>query len=65
MRLEQPRHEHCAFLSPRVPSNTPSHSSLRLYGFKIHSVAYMIQHQAASTYKAPLRAMNYNNGKRQ
>lgn len=37
----------------------------RLYGFKIHPLAYQIQQQAASTFKAPpLRTMTYNNGKR-
>jgi len=36
----------------------------RLYGFKIHPLAYQIQQQSASTFKAPLRALNYNNGKR-
>ncbi|KAF0309619.1 Casein kinase II subunit beta [Amphibalanus amphitrite] len=35
----------------------------RLYGFKIHPMAYIIQQQAACNYKAPLRAINYN-GKR-
>ncbi|XP_076755130.1 casein kinase II subunit beta isoform X2 [Xylocopa sonorina] len=36
----------------------------RLYGFKIHPLAYQFQQQSASTFKAPLRAVNYNNGKR-
>ena len=36
----------------------------RLYGFKIHHLAYQIQQQAAANFKAPMRAMSYNNGKR-
>ncbi|KAK2579574.1 hypothetical protein KPH14_010869 [Odynerus spinipes] len=36
----------------------------RLYGFKIHPLAYQIQQQSASTFKAPLRNLTYNNGKR-
>ncbi|XP_034234933.1 casein kinase II subunit beta-like [Thrips palmi] len=36
----------------------------RLYGFKIHQSAYDIQYAAASNFKAPTRAINYNNGKR-
>ena len=36
----------------------------RLYGFKIHPIAYQVQQQSASTFKAPLRALNFNNGKR-
>nr|CAD7402185.1 unnamed protein product [Timema poppensis] len=36
----------------------------RLYGFKIHPLAYQIQQQASSNFKAPLRALSYNNGKR-
>jgi hypothetical protein len=36
--------------------------SFRLYGFKIHSLAYQIQLQAAANYKAPTqhRGVNYN-----
>ena len=37
----------------------------RLYGFKIHHLAYQIQQQAAANFKAPMRTMSYNNGKRQ
>ncbi|KAG8297991.1 Casein kinase II subunit beta [Homalodisca vitripennis] len=33
----------------------------RLYGFKIHPLAYQIQQQAAANFKAPLRALNYGN----
>lgn len=33
-------------------------SFLRLYGFKIHSLAYQIQQQAAANFKMPLRAVN-------
>lgn len=36
----------------------------RLYGFKIHPLAYQIQQQAAANFKAPMRTMTYNNGKR-
>lgn len=36
----------------------------RLYGFKIHPLAYQIQQQAAANFKAPLRSLTYNNGKR-
>ncbi|KAI8428578.1 hypothetical protein MSG28_007328 [Choristoneura fumiferana] len=36
----------------------------RLYGFKIHPLAYQIQIQAAANFKAPLRSLSYNNGKR-
>ena len=36
----------------------------RLYGFKIHPLAYQIQQQAAANFKAPMRTMSYNNGKR-
>lgn len=36
----------------------------RLYGFKIHPLAYQLQHQAASNFKAPTMRMNYNGGKR-
>ena len=39
-------------------------SPVRLYGFKIHPMAYVIQQNASSNYKAPLRALNYGNGKR-
>ncbi|KAI8429340.1 hypothetical protein MSG28_000003, partial [Choristoneura fumiferana] len=34
----------------------------RLYGFKIHPLAYQIQQQAAANFKAPLRSLSYNNG---
>lgn len=37
---------------------------IRLYGFKIHPLAYQIQQQAAANFKAPSRTMTYNNGKR-
>jgi hypothetical protein len=36
----------------------------RLYGFKIHHLAYQIQQQAAANFKAPMRTMSYNSGKR-
>lgn len=35
----------------------------RLYGFKIHSMAYALQYEAASQFKLPSRG-NYGNGKR-
>lgn len=36
----------------------------RCLGFKIHPMAYQLQQQAAANFKAPLRSMAYNNGKR-
>jgi len=36
----------------------------RLYGFKIHPLAYQLQQQAANSFKTPVRPMAYNNGKR-
>ncbi|CAG2164629.1 unnamed protein product [Oppiella nova] len=36
----------------------------RLYGFKIHPLAYQLQQQAANSFKTPVRPMGYNNGKR-
>lgn len=36
----------------------------RLYGFKIHPLAYQLQQQAANNFKTPARGMNFNNGKR-
>merc|ERR1719411_211215 len=36
----------------------------RVYGFKIHPLAYQLQMQAAANFKAPMRTMSYNNGKR-
>jgi casein kinase II subunit beta len=38
--------------------------SSRLYGFKIHHLAYQIQQQAAANFKAPMRTMSYNSAKR-
>jgi len=35
----------------------------RLYGFKIHGLAYQIQQQAAANVKTPLRLTSFN-GKR-
>ncbi|XP_034951231.1 casein kinase II subunit beta-like [Chelonus insularis] len=35
----------------------------RLYGFKIHPLAYQIQQQSAETFKAPLHSIIYNNEK--
>lgn len=52
---------------PEYRSKKPANQFVpRLYGFKIHPMAYMIQQQAASSYKVPVvRSVNYNNGKRQ
>ena len=36
-------------------------SHYSLYGFKIHSLAYQIQLQAAASFKAPLRGVNVKN----
>lgn len=37
----------------------------RLFGFKIHPLAYQLQYQAANSFKPPLRAaLTFNNGKR-
>ncbi len=36
----------------------------RLYGFKIHPLAYQLQYQAAANHKIPMRGIGYNNGKR-
>ena len=35
----------------------------RLYGFKIHPLAYNLQYQAASNFKMPMR-MSHSSGKR-
>lgn len=40
-----------------MPSTTTI-THLSLYGFKIHSLAYQIQLQAAANFKMPLRAVN-------
>lgn len=37
----------------------------RVYGFKIHPLAYQLQYQAAANFKPlPVRSVSYNNGKR-
>lgn len=36
----------------------------RLYGFKIHPLAYQLQYQAAASFKMPMRGMGHNNSKR-
>lgn len=36
----------------------------RLYGFKIHPLAYQIQQQGASNFKVPMRTVSYNNGRK-
>ncbi|KOB69793.1 Casein kinase 2 beta subunit [Operophtera brumata] len=46
------------------PKRPASQFVPRLYGFKIHPLAYQIQQQAAANFKAPLRTLTYNNGKR-
>ncbi|KPJ19976.1 Casein kinase II subunit beta [Papilio machaon] len=46
------------------PKRPASQFVPRLYGFKIHPLAYQIQQQAAANFKAPLRNLSYNNGKR-
>ncbi|KAF7382650.1 hypothetical protein HZH66_013052 [Vespula vulgaris] len=39
------------------PKGATNHFISRLYGFKIHSLAYQIQRQSASIFKTPLRAL--------
>ncbi|CAB4056865.1 CSNK2B [Lepeophtheirus salmonis] len=46
------------------PKRPASQFVPRLYGFKIHQLAYQIQQQAAANFKTPLRALSYNNAKR-
>jgi casein kinase II subunit beta len=36
----------------------------RLYGFKIHPLAYQLQQQASANFKAPVRTIPFNNNKR-
>ncbi|WAR31475.1 CSK2B-like protein [Mya arenaria] len=36
----------------------------RLYGFKIHPLAYQLQFQAAANFKMPMRGIGHNNSKR-
>ncbi|CAB3259266.1 unnamed protein product [Arctia plantaginis] len=43
------------------PKRPASQFVPRLYGFKIHPLAYQIQQQAAANFKAPLRSLSYNN----
>merc|ERR1712137_1430545 len=47
--------------TPKKPTNqfVP-----RLYGFKIHPLAYQIQQQGASNFKVPMRTVSYNNGRK-
>ncbi|CAG0914802.1 unnamed protein product [Notodromas monacha] len=42
---------------PKRPANQ---FIARLYGFKIHPVAYQIQQQAAANFKTPMRSISYN-----
>jgi len=42
----------------RQSETTTTWTTCRLYGFKIHSLAYQIQLQAAANFKMPLRAVN-------
>lgn len=46
------------------PKRPTSQFVPRLYGFKIHPLAYQLQQQVAANFKAPIRGMNYGNGKR-
>uniref|UniRef100_A0A8C1N4D3 Casein kinase II subunit beta n=5 Tax=Cyprininae TaxID=2743694 RepID=A0A8C1N4D3_CYPCA len=39
------------------PNQILSFSSSRLYGFKIHPMAYQLQLQAASSFKSPVKAI--------
>ncbi|XP_076654518.1 casein kinase II subunit beta isoform X2 [Halictus rubicundus] len=45
------------------PKRTTNQFVPRLYGFKIHPLAYQIQQQSATTFKTPMR-LAFNNGKR-
>lgn len=62
----------CSFSQPTKRSESRIKKSFnfflslffRLYGFKIHPLAYQLQYQAASNFKAPTMRMNYNGGKR-
>lgn len=61
-----PRYELIAFsmangLGPIVINFQIFYFSYRLYGFKIHSLAYQIQLQAAGNFKIPSRAVNHDN----
>ncbi|KAK2716373.1 hypothetical protein QYM36_010810 [Artemia franciscana] len=50
---------------PEYRPKRPTNSFVpRLYGFKIHPLAYQIQQQAASSFKVPMRGVNYTGGKR-
>ena len=43
---------------------TPFLLYFRLYGFKIHPLAYQLQFQAAANFKVPMRGIGHNNSKR-
>ncbi|KAF7383978.1 hypothetical protein HZH68_014735 [Vespula germanica] len=45
------------------PKGATNHFIPRLYGFKIHSLAYQIQQQSASMFKTLLRALKDKNEK--
>ncbi|VUZ41759.1 unnamed protein product, partial [Hymenolepis diminuta] len=45
------------------PKRAPKQFVARLYGFKIHPLAYQLQYQAAANFKAPMRSGGF--GKRQ
>lgn len=52
------------FLKSPIKRTLIHHSLIfvfRLYGFKIHSLAYQIQLQAAGNFKMPLRTVNHEN----
>ena len=46
-----------------VNKNCLSFVCFRLYGFKIHPLAYQLQYQAAANFK-PMRGLGHNNSKR-
>ncbi|CAD7087474.1 unnamed protein product [Hermetia illucens] len=49
----------CSWYIPNIARNVPTNQFVpRLYGFKIHSLAYQIQLQAAANFKMPLRTVN-------
>uniref|UniRef100_A0A7N6BU93 Casein kinase II subunit beta n=1 Tax=Anabas testudineus TaxID=64144 RepID=A0A7N6BU93_ANATE len=44
-------------LEPEKLTRLPISASYRLYGFKIHPMAYQLQLQAASSFKSPVKAI--------
>ena len=59
-------HPHMLFMvHPEYRRKRPANQFIpRLYGFKIHHLAYQIQQQAVANFKAPMRTMSYNSRKR-